>query len=227
MRRQRQGRARGFTLLEAVVAASLLFVALGMAMTLFLNVDREVAGAVSSSDLDMRMNRTMGFLRTELGNLRGANEASNQPVQLTDTGLSPGNYTRLQFRPVIGYTPSTQQLQYDSTRTLEILLDPAEVNNDQDDNGNGLIDEGILVYTVNGVATTIATGIAINAEDYGAGAVGQDFGFSFLPGNGPTFTNGDRALNLSLTFLTRDFSHHGETPAVLLRAQTLQFSFRN
>jgi len=68
-------------------------------------------------------------------------------------------YDEIHFQRVVGFT--TAGAVYGPERTIRFVLDPGEVANAADDDGDGLVDEGtVLLEETGGPTATIATGIS-------------------------------------------------------------------
>jgi type II secretory pathway pseudopilin PulG len=219
---------RGFTLLEAVIAAGILVLGIGMALALFVNVDQDVSDTLAITDLELRANRASLRIQHDVEELR------SNTLTLSDNGSVPGNFTRAEYRPVTGYDGVAAAHILGPLRRVEFTLDPGETRNNLDDDGDGFIDEGELSHWVdtNGNGnldaaerTVIATNVASEPEEYvaGLGTVGQSFVWSILPNGGTTVVGGDTHSHLTFTMLAKEPS----TGNIMLREMNYDYTLRN
>jgi hypothetical protein len=84
--------------------------------------------------------RALDRVASELENGELATLQPNPVINSTDN---------IQFQSAIGVDGATGAIVSSSTTKLAWVLEPGELNNGVDDNGNGLVDEGELVLTRN------------------------------------------------------------------------------
>ena len=127
--------AAGFTMLEAMISASLL---VSLVLVVGLASDR-ASGAFDegrfNQDLDMTAHRALDEIATSLEAARAQ-------------GLTPGSQPdfgspTLTFQQVVGYDGAPQ---LGPTQTIRFELEPDELDDGLDNNGNGLVDEGRAVW---------------------------------------------------------------------------------
>lgn len=122
----RQSRTAGFTLLEIMIALALFAIISGSALQMSLSGSGAYRLGISVADLEMRSGRAVERLVRELS------AASADTLDPAD----PDGGGSLTFQMPVGGP---------QTVTFRVELAPLEIRNGVDDNGDGLIDEGLLV----------------------------------------------------------------------------------
>ena len=149
------GPRRGTTLLELLVGlatlASLLLVVLGVegsaerSLRANERASEPVENTARLADRIDRELRMAGFLTLRVPGALGL-----------EAPVDGQTYEELHFKRATGFT--TAGVVYGPELTLRRVLDPGEVANGSDDDGDGLADEGmVLLETLGGLSATIAT----------------------------------------------------------------------
>jgi type II secretory pathway pseudopilin PulG len=134
---------RGFTLIEVVVVAGCLVVMiLAIGATILASQDNYAAGMTLSS-LQNHAQSVMDKIAKEV---RQSGPLTFFPV--------PSNTDNLTFQKSVGYSGGA--VQWGNAITYAFQYETGENDDGVDNNGNGLIDEGIIVRTENGQNITIA-----------------------------------------------------------------------
>jgi prepilin-type N-terminal cleavage/methylation domain-containing protein len=140
-------RRGGFTLLEVMVAAGLLALMVGLALSLFVSSNAKVGESLVINDTVMECNRLKETLTWRL--------SSAGAFELDGAALSSGGdrFTRLRYRKSGGFDFETGGTLYDTPlRELRFVYDAGEaplgVDNGVDDDEDGLVDEGSLYLYV-------------------------------------------------------------------------------
>jgi len=132
-------RRSGFTLIEVVLAASLLAL-----MLLSIAITTESAGNAHDAGsarerLDVDAHRALEFVIAELSSARrGALVPEPDPVLVTDT---------LTYEQSAGWLDDAPQ--WNDPEQIVFEIDVVELDNGLDDDGDGLVDEGRLVWYQN------------------------------------------------------------------------------
>ena len=141
-------KAAGFTLVELMVVCSIL----APILYLFLSAGPSVGDAlgVNQRNADVAQKARIG-LSSICNSLRSAS-ARSLLVRVASSWVTPVEgtaYGTIQFQEPAGLpTASTVALQ--APRMLEFKLDPKEIQNGIDDDGDGLVDEGSVWTTRSG-----------------------------------------------------------------------------
>lgn len=174
------GRARaGFTLTEAVIAAALTVLLLSSAVLAARGGMGAFRATQDASNAETRVRRALDRTAFELLSA-GASEL--QPDPDGDFGTSD-----LVFRKAVGLAGTTPL--WGTPLTLAFEYAPGELNDGVDNDGNGLVDDGVLVLTrdagpnerrtvlCSGVAEMLEGEVANGADDNGNG-VTDEAGFN-------------------------------------------------
>lgn len=156
--RLRNRRSRGVSLVEVLIGVtalvSMVLLALGVESSALrsLQANNRVAEPLErASRLTERVDReirTAGILTLLVPGAAGL----EYPVDGTP-------YDEIHFQRVVGFT--TGGAVYGTERALRFAIDAGEVANAADDDGDGLVDEGVVfLEEVGGPSATIATGIS-------------------------------------------------------------------
>ena len=154
------GRRGGFTLLELVIAAALLSLVLGT-MGLVQVRARDVSRVSMERDqVESLCRRTLDRVAEEL---EGVGHSLIFPDPSSNLGSSSLTYQHPTGVSNLGV------VSWDTPSSLVLQLEPGEIDNGLDDDGDGLVDERRLVLTKNvgtpnAVSTVLCTGIAELAE---------------------------------------------------------------
>jgi len=137
----------GFTLLELTITASLM-VAVGLSlMSVADSSSRFVSDEIARWRLNRRANRVVTRLQSEL---RNAAPETVLPVLMANSDY-------ISYQPVEGYALGAQKLGEEVT--FEFVLVKSEQPNGHDDNGDGLVDEGVVTRTEGKDAVEIGGGV--------------------------------------------------------------------
>lgn len=142
-------RTSGFTLLEAIISATILAGALSLALSVFGTLSANVADEAISSDVRSRARDARLFLESVLRGVRMV--ANTTPVKTSPHPTLNTQFLGLNYNSVIGYDTATQTLTLSPNRTISFTIESGETLNDVDDDGDGLVDEG-TVFWRNGVS---------------------------------------------------------------------------
>ena len=180
-------RNHGFTLLEVVIVAALVVLIFGETIYMSLRIENHLGDEVTRLTIDETAKRVARRVATEL--------MQAYPSSVTPSVLDGDEL--VQFQKVIGYSGG---VELGPVNSIQFQLATGELDNGQDDNGDGRIDEGILVHTVAGNPA-----ITVAANLLGLGFTSSTGGISF-------------AFDIGLV---------GDDRAVVQRSYTRQVGFRN
>lgn len=142
-----KSRRRGVTLVEVIVASAILMGVLGMTYILLHTSTNEYANQSAHVALDDRAREVLADIARELHN------AKNPPTTtLALVAGDPGYETAvpkaidLNFTTISRFNYATRQPVYGNSIRYWWELDPAEgsTKDGKDNNGNGLVDEGVI-----------------------------------------------------------------------------------
>lgn len=176
-------RSRGFTLIEVIVASSVLVGVVALALGLFVDTNISVGESLSITGSAMNANRAQADLRLELRSASsltlGATNAAGVFV-LGATNVSPvGAHTSVQFSTWSTLDPATGTQTLGALREIRFVF--TEASNNVDDDRDGFVDEGQLVVMadLDGNGSIAATEqLYVLADNIS----GDDFAFSFPDG---------------------------------------------
>lgn len=177
-------RRQGLTLIEVVVVAMLLGVTMGVVLNAFFQTQLAFAERMQRMVLD-EIGRN---LLTRIGDeLRPADPSSINPVALDSSQT-------VWIRKLEGFEDGDPKL----SEWIRLEFDPTETANGKDDNGDGLIDEGILkirygedawiplsgrlldarfTATANGISFTIVVGVPTRDGEVRQETYASEIGF--------------------------------------------------
>lgn len=153
------GRRAAFSLVETLIALTLLALLLSSIGLLSSASKSAFSRGTTVSAMELRTGLASGGIRKEL---------SLAMASSLDPEIQPGErVTELTYSRAIGWEGETTLTT--PPRTLRFEFDPAEANNGADDDGDGLVDEGVLVLIEDqGLATenrrVLVRGLAEYAE---------------------------------------------------------------
>lgn len=131
-------RRAGYTLVELALVATILTVALG-SLTLFSrNTTSAINSGASQAELDAELRRTLHRITEELLP-SGMAVIAPQPMPVEGG-------TAITYRRSEGQVNG--RIRWGNPRRLAFVLEPGEVNDGLDNNGNGLVDEGMVQLTL-------------------------------------------------------------------------------
>lgn len=131
-------RRRGFTLTEILVTVSLLGSFLGSLLLVVGAGARAARTGMARQSADGQARRTLDRIARELVS-SGAGTLSPDPVQ-------PWGSSSLLFQRIESYTGGA--IAWSVPVQLALQLETGELDDGQDNNGNGLVDERQIVYTI-------------------------------------------------------------------------------
>lgn len=159
----------GFTFLELMVVLAV------SAPVLFavVSTSEHLLKTVNSNEHNAEVSEGVRTVTERAGRLFRAAHRSTFRVRATAADVAAGNAdavgdwmvaTDLDPRPSIQFQVSTGILAMNASelttpRALEYILDPNEIANGMDDDGDGLMDEGKLWLSFDAIRTAIATGV--------------------------------------------------------------------
>jgi hypothetical protein len=167
----------GFALIEVAVSLGIIVLIFGSLVEVNRSTLNAYAQTSAETLLQSEARRALDRVSAELENGGLATLQPNPVVNWTDN---------LVFQACTGVDPLTGAMTYGTPTKIAWVLDPGELMNGIDDNGNGLIDEGELVLTRNynqanpqsvviahNVANLLEGEIANHADDNGNGLIDE------------------------------------------------------
>jgi len=208
----------GTGLIETLIAVSLSLLLLGGIVQ---STNRGLAAFRSGSANNDVESRAARALNRIVGELLGASAGNVQP----DLTTPPGNPTV--WSPAIDFRVGEERLagavQWSAPRRLAWVLASGELDNGVDDNGDGLADEGSIVFVVDpGTADERSVVLANGVREL---LEGESFNGLDDNGNG-LIDEGGLAFDLSGSVLTVRFSLERIGPDGLPIVRTQQVSIR-
>lgn len=177
-------RASGFTLLEVIISAAVLVAVVGLSLGVMGTTSAHVAESTISSDLRRRGQNAARILQRELRSVASETVQFSNP----DPNVVDGYWT-MSYSQVVSFDPTAtpprilDPLPAATPHRLRFLLDSGETADGDDDDGDGLIDEGRVVLERGGtVIAELASGV-------------RDFRFS-VPSGASSVMVGDTHLRL-------------------------------
>lgn len=134
---------RGFTVVEVVIAASVLAIVVALSLGLLGSMSEQVADSTVISDLRARGRNASVLLKRELRSIAGETVSLSDPDP-DDTD----SFRAISYRQVIRFEPGAtppevlDPLPPASPHRIVFELEGGESANGVDDDGDGLIDEG-------------------------------------------------------------------------------------
>jgi type II secretory pathway pseudopilin PulG len=199
LKRRTTSRAAGFTLVETMIATTMLGLILGAIGLTVLHGKENFRQGVSVTVLEARAQRLLDRIADEL-RYAGRNSLPVQP-------LAPSGSSALEFRVSAGYAASAPQ--WSNRMSIARVADPRDPADGIDNDGDGVIDEGQVVLTRNlgdfdeidvvigsGVSRLLEGETANVLDDNGNGLIDEP-GLSFL-------LDGTSSLRIRLTLEARD-----------------------
>jgi prepilin-type N-terminal cleavage/methylation domain-containing protein len=179
--KRKNGRSRGFTLVEMTVSLAVLGLLLGLVARIQQRGNAASQEALARGSAEARLRRALDRVAE---NLTGIGRTLLFPDPTTPFGSSTAT-----FQHPSGVSGAGLVL-WDTPSRIELLLDPRETDNGVDDDGDGLVDERRLVKTVNvgsgsQRSTTLCNGIpelmggeTVNGLDDNGNGVLDEAGFN-------------------------------------------------
>ncbi len=144
----------GFTLLEMVIALTVMSIVLGAVGTVMMSSDLFTGDYTRRLTLNQTGWRMLDRLGEEIQGAQNVDPNTVTPTDMTDSSW-------ITFQIVEGYASGAPVLS--DPITIEYLVVTGETLNGLDDNGDGRADEGVIKYTSGDPAVTIE--IAGNVTD--------------------------------------------------------------
>lgn len=183
--------SQAFTLVEVVIAASVLMIIVVVALGTMGTMTEHVAVSTVQLDLRSRAHDAAVLMQRELRAI------SRTTIALDGVDPVSGKFTRVRFRSVAGFDTAEKKVVLDPAagdpHDVRFELEPTETSNEKDDDGDGLIDEGRLVLFRGGAEVAELTRFVR----------GSSLELSLRPGNGAACSNGDTHLLVSFTLQQR------------------------
>lgn len=192
-------RKNGFTLMEVMIAVAI-------AGTLFAAVFSLLGSGTDTYELGTSMAELESEARRVVERI--ADEVMSTGVaKLNPSPIPPlGSFT-LTFQKCTGYDLATYSTLWGTQTKIEFQYDPSDPNEGQDNNHNGVVDEGVIVCTYNvGLPTQQVVDLGRNVREYLEGET-----FNGLDDNGNGL-NDERGLSFELV---------GETLTIRLTLERL------
>jgi type II secretory pathway pseudopilin PulG len=199
LKRRATHRSAGFTLVETMIATTMLGLILGAIGLTVLHGKENFRQGVSVTVLEGRAQRLLDRIADEL-RYAGRNSLPVQP-------LAPSGSSALEFRVCTGYADSATL--WSNRMSIARVADPRDPPDGIDNDGDGVIDEGQVVLTRNlgefdeidvvigsGVSRLLEGETANVLDDNGNGLIDEP-GLSFL-------LDGTSSLQIRLTLEARD-----------------------
>jgi len=126
-----------FSLVELVLAVSILGLLLGMPLLLMRSADQLQDGRTSIAELEQRARRTLDTIAERL--------ASSGTAAIPQWGGGPGIGTSVvDFQVAAGWTAGAPT--WDPAERIQLAIDPADPDDGIDNDGDGLVDERRVVW---------------------------------------------------------------------------------
>jgi len=155
----------GFTLTELVLAGAILAVSLG-ALTLFTSRSADALGTGAlQAELDARLRRTLARVTDEL--------LPSGAAVLSPPATAPAGSSTLTYRRSEGAVNGA--IHWGAPQRLAFAYETGELDDDLDNNRNGLVDEGVVTWTRDvGSADEVSVILCHDVAEYAAGEVEND-----------------------------------------------------
>ncbi|HKX46295.1 MAG TPA: hypothetical protein VJP77_06300 [Planctomycetota bacterium] len=154
-----RGARAGFTLVELAVSGTVLFLLLGAAGLVWTRNDRAYSNGSTAALLELRVGVAIDRIVAELA---PAQLASLAPDPLPGLGTQS-----LDFVQAVGFESSAVVIG--PPRRIAFELDATEADDGTDDDGDGLVDEGVVVLTIDVGGAEQRVVLASAVAELGAG----------------------------------------------------------
>ena len=183
----------GFTLIELAICSVILVTLLG-SLALFSGRSTDTLGTgTAQAELDARLRQTLARITDEL--------LSSGFAVITPAATPPKGAEALTYRKSAGAVNGA--IKWGSTQRLAFVYETGEVNDGTDNNGNGLVDEGTLEWTLDvGTPEERTVVLCHGVSEHPPGELengGDDNGDGLVDEHGLSFERVGDALRVSLT----------------------------
>lgn len=190
-------RTSGLSALEMVVSTAILVVVLGISAGTIVRATSTQAAAVSRNEIERRSAAAIERLAALVADCGGST--------IVGVATLPSGTDSLTFRPRAAW--SSGAVQYGPPLTVQWEIDPAETANGSDDDGDGFVDEGRVVWQSGTVGALKRTVLVQNVAAWLEGETGgnnlDDNGNGVVDERGLSFVAGNGSLTVRLTVLRR------------------------
>jgi hypothetical protein len=195
MRRKQNNRRAGISLLEVVIASAILAVALGVPVMLARSADQAFLTGRAATALDARGRRVLDQI---VERLRAASADNITPPGM----IAPLSGSRIDFQRAVDFVAGA--VVWGSPERIEFQRDPGELDDGQDNDSDGLIDEGGVVWIrdlgmASENASTLCGWVSERAEDEQPGNGLDDNGNGLIDEAGLSFDVAGGVVNVRLT----------------------------
>jgi prepilin-type N-terminal cleavage/methylation domain-containing protein len=193
------GKQRGFTLVELVVAFTVLSLILGAVGVVSMAGRDAYQKGVQSATLETRARRALDRIASEL--------TAGVDATVTPNPANPLGISTIQFQTCVGFAGGVQQLS--TPTSIRLVSDPNDPNDGIDNDTDGLIDERQIVLVRNvGMADEVTTVLVSHVAEFAAGEtanMADDNGNGLIDEAGFSIVaDGTATLRLRLTLECRD-----------------------
>ena len=183
----------GMTLVETVIAGAMTAVILGAVGMAALSGQRTTAQNLALTDLETETRRAVDRIAEELISARSS--------ALSPIPAPPFGSATLTFQKDVGYSGGAAV--FGPNQRVRFQLEPRELDNGQDDDGDGLVDEGMIQFTRDlGAGTQRVVVWMHGVREYLAGELpngADDNGNGLIDERGLSFSLVGRTLTIRLT----------------------------
>lgn len=194
----RRLREAGMTIVEMTISSAVLVVVLSIAATAILRAQRNASGVAVRVETERRSSAGIERLTSLLGDCAGSTVAGNV--------APPSGASSMTFRDRIGWSGGS--VVYGELTTIQWLPDPLDAQNGIDDDRDGLVDEGRVVWQAGSGGTLKSAVLIQNVANRLEGEIGgnnlDDNGNGLVDERGLSFVLEDGRLTIRLTIERRE-----------------------
>jgi len=162
MQPARPRRTAGVTLLELVIVLAMLGIVMGSVVTVIRGSTRACRVGSTSAHLEALVVRVLDRIEDRL--------RASARATITPALSAPFSSNRIDFQRTVGYAGGA--VTWSPTERIGFQYRPGEIDNGKDDDGDGLIDDGRVVWTQNvGLANQTSTDWADGVSEYLQGEI--------------------------------------------------------
>ena len=132
-----RGRSAGMTLIEVLLGVVIMSMLLGALGVVTVRGSSASRSSMSASELDSEARRLLDAISTEL--------IQAGRLGLAPEPLAPWGSPELAYQRNVGF--AANNVVWGSTERIRFEYEPSEADDGADNNGNGLVDEGLIVWT--------------------------------------------------------------------------------